>query len=113
MHSQARAFLQPTRANIHQIQFNNPIILSLEYSVNFQHIIWLVCGESLIQQHAPKAGQRHLKLFSNCLLFKKCKLRATYMYAQCDKNLARDMNSMYQKYQLMRQNKFTHICLQM
>ena len=28
MHSQARAFLQPTRANIHQYQFNKPIILS-------------------------------------------------------------------------------------
>ena len=27
MHSQARAFLQPTRANIHQYQFNNPIVL--------------------------------------------------------------------------------------
>ena len=26
MHSKARAFLQPTRANIHQYQFNNPII---------------------------------------------------------------------------------------
>ena len=26
MHSQARAFSQPTRANIHQYQFNNPII---------------------------------------------------------------------------------------
>ena len=26
MHSQARAFLQPTRANIHQYQFNNPIV---------------------------------------------------------------------------------------
>ena len=26
MHSQARAFLQPTRANIHQYQFNNPIL---------------------------------------------------------------------------------------
>ena len=25
--SQARAFLQPTRANIHQYQFNNPILL--------------------------------------------------------------------------------------
>ena len=29
MHSQARAFLQPTRANIHQYQFNNPIIYHL------------------------------------------------------------------------------------
>ena len=28
MHSQARAFLQPTRANIHQYQFNNPILLT-------------------------------------------------------------------------------------
>ena len=33
MHSQARAFSQPTRANIHQYQFNNPII-SNEISVN-------------------------------------------------------------------------------
>ena len=31
MHSQARAFLQPTRANIHQYQFNNPIILEEPY----------------------------------------------------------------------------------
>ena len=29
MHSQARAFLQPTRANIHQYQFNNPIVLAV------------------------------------------------------------------------------------
>ena len=29
MHSQARAFLQPTRANIHQYQFNNPILFDL------------------------------------------------------------------------------------
>ena len=29
MHSQARAFLQPTRANIHQYQFNNPILLKI------------------------------------------------------------------------------------
>ena len=29
MHSQARAFLQPTRANIHQYQFNNPITLNV------------------------------------------------------------------------------------
>ena len=28
MHSLARAFLQPTRANIHQYQYNNPIILN-------------------------------------------------------------------------------------
>ena len=28
MHSQARAFLQPTGANIHQYQFNNPIVYS-------------------------------------------------------------------------------------
>ena len=27
--SQARAFLQPARANIHQYQFNNPIILRI------------------------------------------------------------------------------------
>ena len=27
MHSQARAFVQPTRANIHQYQFNNPVLL--------------------------------------------------------------------------------------
>ena len=27
MHSQARAFLQPTRANIHRYQFNSPVIL--------------------------------------------------------------------------------------
>ena len=26
MHSQARAFLQPTRANIHQCHLNNPIL---------------------------------------------------------------------------------------
>ena len=38
MHSQARAFLQPTRANIHQYQFNNPIIylyddVTMDYNV--------------------------------------------------------------------------------
>jgi hypothetical protein len=27
MHSQARAFLQPPHANIHQYKFNNPIVL--------------------------------------------------------------------------------------
>ena len=32
MHSQARAFLQPTRANIHKYQFNNPILLSWKKS---------------------------------------------------------------------------------
>ena len=28
MHSQARVFLQPTRANFQQYQFNNPIVFN-------------------------------------------------------------------------------------
>ena len=31
MHLQARAFLQPTRANIHKNQFNDPIVYSTKY----------------------------------------------------------------------------------
>ena len=33
MHSQARVFLQPTRVNIHQYQFNNTIIYNHQYKV--------------------------------------------------------------------------------
>ena len=32
MHSQARAFFQPTRANIHQYQFNNPILFPYKWN---------------------------------------------------------------------------------
>ena len=37
MHSQARAFLQPTPANIHQYQFNNPIL----YWMLIKYIIYI------------------------------------------------------------------------
>ena len=43
MHSQARAFSQPTRANIHQYQFNNPIILSSK-SMILQILLYHTCA---------------------------------------------------------------------
>ena len=35
MHSQAHAFLHPTCANIHQYQFNNPIVSSSSYDIDY------------------------------------------------------------------------------
>ena len=40
MHSQARAFLQPTRANIHQYQFNNPIVYMWPFVLHLSFIIF-------------------------------------------------------------------------
>ena len=39
MHSQARAFLQPTSANIHQYQFNYPIVHNRYRHISFAIVI--------------------------------------------------------------------------
>ena len=35
MHLQAHAFLHPTCGNIHQYQFNNPIVSSSSYDIDY------------------------------------------------------------------------------
>lgn len=63
-----------------------------------------VCGESIIHRHVPKPRQLHLELYSKCFLTKNYFTSQNYIdlftvtYAQCDKELASNMNSMYQKY---------------
>ena len=73
IHSQARAFLQPTRANIHQYQFNNPKIL--RFDANYRFIISILRVFFITDYKAfnlllgifvyGQKGRRHCKHYSN------------------------------------------------
>ena len=53
MHSQARAFLQPTSANLHQYQFNYSIVHNLYRHISFAIVILVrptACFEKVFGQ---------------------------------------------------------------
>ena len=53
MHSQGRAFLQPTRANIHQYQFNNPIVRALQSTQSLPEHITITWFFAAVEAEAP------------------------------------------------------------
>ena len=76
MHSQARAFSQPPRANIHQYQFNNPIALISEQMFNFT-VIFLFHRLG-IYFASLKYILDHARYISSCLL--KIKVSQSYYF---------------------------------
>ena len=73
MHSQARAFLQPTRANIHQYQFNNPILYTQGMNTIYRTTIY--DNLSIIDTTT--------KLFFSRVRIGNSKLTHTYQQLEC------------------------------